>query len=85
MTFGAYGTCADPEGEAGDLDPHPRKNRKIIGYLSITGPESLKIHKATKPAFIVGPSSARQRNASWNALRWRADDGPILAVSGSTH
>ena len=28
-----------------------------------TGPESLKNHKATKPAFNVWPSSARQRNA----------------------
>ena len=34
----------------------PLKNRKNIGFLSNTGPESLK----TKPSLNVGPSSARQ-------------------------
>ena len=33
------------------------------GSHSNTGPGPLKKHKATKPAFNVGPSSARQRNA----------------------
>ena len=28
------------------------------GFLSNTGPDPLKNHKATKPAFNVGPSSA---------------------------
>ena len=36
----------------------PLKNHKNIGFLSNTGPEPLNIHKATKPAFNVGPSSA---------------------------
>ena len=31
-----------------------------IGFLSYTGPDPLKNHKATKPAFNVGPLSARQ-------------------------
>ena len=39
------------------------KNHKNIGFLSNTGPDPLKNHKATKPAFNVGPPSARQRNA----------------------
>ena len=39
------------------------KNDKSIGFLSNTGPDPLKNHKATKPTFNVGPSSARQRNA----------------------
>ena len=44
--------------------PHPLENHKNKGFLnSNTGPEPLKNHKATKPAFNVGPSSARQRNA----------------------
>ena len=39
------------------------KNHENIGFLSNTGPDPLKNHKATKPAFNVGLSSARQRNA----------------------
>ena len=39
------------------------ENYKNIGFLSNTGRDPLKNHKATKPAFHVGPSSARQRNA----------------------
>ena len=31
--------------------------------LSNTGPDPLKNHKATEPAFNVWPSAARQRNA----------------------
>ena len=41
----------------------PLENHKNIGFLSNTCPDPLKNHKATKPAFNVGPSSARQRNA----------------------
>ena len=79
---------ADPEGggEGGQEaqrpgPPAPLKNHKNIGFLSNTGriPE-----KATKPAFNVGPSSACQRNAISMVFRWWGDDGPILAVFGST-
>ena len=71
-------TCADPErGTGGPHPPPPPKNHKIN-----TGSDLLKNHKATKPAFNVGPSAARQRNAIY---RLRADDGPILVVFGSTH
>ena len=56
--------------------PPPLKNHTNVGCLSNTGPDHLKNHKATKPAFNVWPSSAHQR---------RADDGPILVVFGSTH
>ena len=60
--------CTDPEGGGGGGDRDrgygPRlKSLKPIGFLSNTGPDALKNHKATKPAFNVGPSSARQRNA----------------------
>ena len=37
---------------------------KNIGFLSNTSPDPLKNDKAIKPAFNVGPSSARQRNAA---------------------
>ena len=40
-------------------------------------------HKAANPAFNVGPSSARQRNAIKMAFRWRAVDGPLIVVFGS--
>ena len=39
------------------------ENHKAIGFLSHAGPDPMKNHKATKPAFNIGPSSARQRNA----------------------
>ena len=35
----------------------PQKNHNNIGFLSNTGPDPLKNHKATKPEFTVGPSS----------------------------
>ena len=41
------------------------KNHKNKEFLYNTGPDPLKKHKATKPEFYVGPSSARQRNAGW--------------------
>ena len=65
----------DPEGGGGgggtgDLDP-PEKSQKIV-FLSKTGPDPLKNHKATKPAFNVGPSLA------WR-LKWRFAGGPMMA------
>ena len=38
----------------------PLKNHKNKGFLSNTGPDHLKNHIATKPAFNVGSSSASQ-------------------------
>ena len=55
------------------------KNR---GFLSNADPDPLKNYKATKPAFNVGSSWARQRNAFLMAFHWRADDGPLLVVFG---
>ena len=43
--------------------PPPEKSQKIK-FLRNPGPDPLKNHKATKQAFNVGPSSARQRNAN---------------------
>ena len=53
------------------------KDHKNIEFLSNAGPDPLKNFEATEPAFNVGPSSARQRNAIYMAFRWRADDGPL--------
>ena len=56
------GPCADPEGGGqGVRTPH-EKSQKYRFHIN-TGPDPLKKHKATKPAFNVGPSSARQRKA----------------------
>ena len=76
-------TCADPEGGHRVRAP-PEKSRKYRVPLQITGPNPLKNHKATKPAFNFGPSSACQGNAMLMAFRWRADDGPFIEVFGSS-
>ena len=58
-------------GETGGPDPPPpEKSHKNIGFLSDTGLDPLKNHKATKPAFTVVSSSA--------------DDGPLIVVFGSS-
>ena len=61
----------------------PPEKSQNIGVVSDTGLDPPTIYKATKPASNVGPSSARQRNAISiisMAFRWRADDGPFIAV-----
>ena len=50
-------------GGAGGPDPSPLKKNTKIGFLSHPGPDSLKTHKTTKPAFNVGLSLGRQQNA----------------------
>ena len=54
---------ADSEGWDRGSGP-PQKNHKAIGFLSNTGPDPLKIHKAPKPAFNVWSSSAGLENVS---------------------
>ena len=67
----------------GGSAPFP-ENHKTIGFLSKSGPDPLKNHKAIKPAFNVSPSSARQQNAIQMAFRWRADGSPLIVVFGSS-
>ena len=61
----------------------PLEKHKIYGFLAIynTGPDPLKIHKAINPAFNVG----HHWHASEMAFRWRANDGPLIVVFGSSH
>ena len=54
-------------GQSVRTPPH-LKNHKIYRVLSNTDPDPIINHKATKPAFNAGPSSA---------FRWRAVDGPL--------
>ena len=49
-------------GEEVRTSPEKYKN---IGFLSNSGPDPLKNHKATKQAFNVWPSSGRQPNATY--------------------
>ena len=60
----------DPEGGRGPdpPPPSPEELQKYIGFLSNAGPDTLKNHKAIKPAFNVGPSFANQRNAHLNGV-----------------
>ena len=64
--------------------PPPPEKSKNIGFLCNTGLNPLNNLKATKLAFNVGPSSARQQKAISMAFRWRADDGPFIVVFGSS-
>ena len=61
-------TWAEPEGGGrGSGPPPPLKNHKKYkntGFPCNTGSRSTENHKATKPAFDVWPSSARQRNVN---------------------
>ena len=54
----------------------PEKSQNIE-FSSNTGLDPLKNHKATKPAFNVRPSSARQRKAFY----WRTDDRPAYPLT----
>ena len=76
---------AYPEWGGGGRGSRPTlKNHKNIGFLCKTSQDPLKNHLATKPAFKVGPSSALQGNAISMTFRWPVDDGPFIAVFGSS-
>ena len=81
---GSKGVCVCWGGGGGRGVRTPLKNYKNTEFLCNTDPDPLKNYKATKPAFNVGPSSVRQRNAISVAFRCRADDGPFIAVFGSS-
>ena len=57
----------DLEGGGGSRPPPPEKSQKI-GFFSNTCLDPLKIHKATKPAFNVGPSSVLVNGVSLAGL-----------------
>ena len=43
---------------------HPPDNHKAVGFLRSSGMEPLKNHRATQLVFSVGPTLARQQNAT---------------------
>ena len=65
--------CADPEGGQGVRTP--LKNHKTIGFLSNTGLDPLKNHKATKCATIE--TSMKRHLMEFHGP---ADDGLLLVV-----
>ena len=68
-------------GGGGQGSPLPVKNHKAKGFLSKTGPDHMRNHKATKPAFNVAPTLA----PSEMMFRWRANDGLLLVLFGPSH
>ena len=50
------------------------KNYKIIGFYSNTGPDPLKKHKGTKPAFMLG----HHRHANETPIKWHFVGRPML-------
>ena len=60
------------------------KNHNATGFLSNIGPDPLGNHKATKPAFDVGPLSTASEMPFEIAFRWRSDYGRLLVVYGSS-
>ena len=74
------------EGGTGGPDPPPPplKNHKNIGFLNNICSDTLKNHKASKPALNVGSSWACQQKAISMAFCWRADDSLLIVVFGSS-
>ena len=67
----------------GSWPPSPLKNNKNKGVLSNTGPDPLKITKLPSQHWMLGhPRSASDRHLM--AFHWRADDGPLIVVFGSS-
>ena len=71
VTFPGQTHARIERGDRGEPPP-PTKNRKIIGFLSTTGPDHMINRKAIKPAFSVGPSSARHNGVSLAGRDWPA-------------
>ena len=70
--------CADPEGVGDRGSGPPAEKSQNIGYSSNTGPDPLKIHKATKPAFNVFLSN--HRHVSVTPFKWCFAGGPMMAL-----
>ena len=72
-----YGVpCVDPERGTVGSGPSPLTNHKNIGFLSNT----LKITKLPSQHSMLG----HYRPTSQTVFKWRADDGPLLVLIGSS-
>ena len=75
--------CGSRGGGAGGPDPPPLKNHENIGFSSNTGPDPLKNHcyQANIQCWVVIGTLAKRYLM---AFRWRAGDGPLKVVHGSS-
>ena len=65
--------------------PTPTKNHNNIGFPSKTGPDPLnKITKLPSQPSMLGHHRHASKNAIYMADRWRADEGPLIVVFGSS-
>ena len=76
-------------GRTGGPDPPPLRNHTNKGFRRNIGPGPLTNTKLLYQAniqcrAIIGPPAKRHFNAILMALRWRADDGPLLVIFGSS-
>ena len=72
-------------GGGGKMSGLSWKITKIWGFLAVlrhTGPESLKNHKATKPAFNVEPSSGTPAKRNSNGVSLAGNDVPLIVLFG---
>ena len=81
LTYQAHGRIQ--RGGQGVRTQTPEKSQKNRVSLQNWSGSPKKNSKVTKPAFNVGPSSARQRNAISMAFRWRVVDGLLIVVFAS--
>ena len=76
-------TCPDAEGGQGvrtAAPPPPSpKNHKAIGFLSNTGRDPIKITKSPSQHSMLGHHWLNSKT-----FRWRADDGQLQVVFGSS-
>ena len=82
LLIGGVNMCGS-RGGTGGPDPPPMKNHKNIGFSSNTVPDSLKnrSYQASIQCWgIIGTPVKRHLMA----FRWRAHDGPLIVVLGSS-
>ena len=68
--------CGSREGTGGP-DPPPPGKHKIIGLLSNSGPDPLKIAKLLSQHSMLGHHQHASEKPFIMAFHWRADDGPL--------
>ena len=67
-----------------DPPPPPPKNHKNIEFLSNTGPDPQEFSKLPSQHSTLGHHRHVSETPLIKAFRWRADDGPLLVIFGSS-
>ena len=72
-------TCAEPDGVGGNMGSGTSlENHSNIGFLSNTGPDPLKNHKAAKPEFNGTPAKRHLIAVSLAGYWWPANSGILI-------